>query len=555
MLQDAREISTGTSLHFDICIVGAGAAGITLANELAPHDKSIALLEAGGKRSHARTQSLYDGDVADPHRHGPLTRYRQRSLGGTTVVWGGRCAPFDDIDFQHRSYVPHSGWPISRKELEPYYQRAHDYLELGHFAYSTGGACTQNLKQLIPGLQAPDVSDEFLWRFSPPTNFAKRYSAKLKAQPNLTLFLHANCLKLVTNKEGNIVLYAETSSLLLNKFKVYARVFVLAAGGLEVTRLLLASNEHHPNGIGNGHDLVGRFYLSHVAGSVGPVQLRSHRGEITHTYQKTSDNVYCRPALAIKEHAQRTHSLLNFRATLTHPPPEDPRHHSSVCSAMYLLKWCLSGRISPEFNRALANGQYRNILLHSRNIIMDFPSLVSFAPVWIRKRLMCRRKLPSIEFKSRNNIYHLHYDSEQSPNYQSRVTLGDRKDSLGIRKLYVDWRFSSLDIDSTVRSISLLNAAFLKSGVGRLLREQEDLTAMISEQVHVGSHHLGLTRMGATPKQGVVDSNCKVFGTDNLYVASSSVFPTSSFANPTLTIVALAIRLGDFLRSLLGGKQ
>jgi choline dehydrogenase-like flavoprotein len=550
MFQDARDIPTGASLTFDVCIIGGGAAGITLANELSSHCRSIALLEAGGMRSHAATQALYDGDVANPLRHGPLSKYRRRCLGGTTVVWGGRCAPFDDIDFEERSYVSNSGWPIDRKDLEPYYHRAHDYLDLGDFSYSMGGGCTQNLKPLIPGLQAPEVSDDFLWRFSPPTNFAKKYCAKLKTDPNVTLFLHANCLKLVTNTEGNIVLYAETCSLLLNKFKVRARQFVLAAGGLEITRLLLASKDHHSNGIGNGNDLVGRFYLSHIAGSVGPLHLTPHGKGITHTYQKSSDNIYCRPALAIKDNAQRSHGLLNFRATLTHPPPEDPRHCSSVWSAMYLLKWCLSGKISPEFNKALASAQYRNILLHLRNIIADFPSLMSFAPIWIGKRIMSRRKLPSVELKSNNNTYYLHYDSEQSPNYHSRVTLADKRDSLGVRRLSVDWKYSNGDIESALRSIYIVNAAFSRACVGTILARHEELVDIISEQVHVGSHHIGLTRMGITAKQGVVDSNCRVFETNNLYIASSSVFPTSSFANPTLTIVALAIRLGDHLRSI-----
>ena len=534
-------------MTFDICIVGAGAAGITVANELSSQNVSIALLEAGGKRSATNTQALYDGDVVNPDRHGPLASYRRRCLGGTTVVWGGRCAPFEDIDFEERAYVPGSGWPISRKELDPYYRRAHDYLELGDFAYSMGSAYPQNMKSSFPGLQANEVLDDLLWRFSPPTNFARKYSGKLKAKPNLTVFLHANCLKLITNKEGNIVLYVETSSLLFNRFKVYARTFVLAAGGLEVTRLLLSSNDNHPDGIGNNRNLVGRFYLSHIAGSVGPLQLTSHGGEMAPAYLKTRDNVYCRQAFAIRGDAQKKHGLMNFRGILTHPPPEDPQHHSSVCSAMYLLKWCFSGRIPPEFNKALANSQYSNILLHSKNIIRDVPSLVAFAPIWIRKRIMARRKLPSVEFKNRDNIYYLHYDSEQSPNYDSRVSLGDKRDAFGIKRLSVDWRFSDFDVDSATRSIKLLDASFIKSGVGRLLTNHESLPELIRDQVHVGSHHLGLTRMGTTSHQGVVDRNCRVFGTENLFIASSSVFPTSSFANPTLTIVALAIRLGDHL--------
>jgi choline dehydrogenase-like flavoprotein len=170
------------------------------------------------------------------------------------------------------------------------------------------------------------------------------------------------------------------------------------------------------------------------------------------------------------------------------------------------------------------------------------------------KRILSRRKLPSVEFGNKGNVYHLHYDSEQSPNSESRVSLSEKRDALGMRRLYVDWRFSDFDVESAAGSIKLLNASFIKSDVGKLLNEHESLPAIIRSQVHVGSHHLGLTRMGATPHQGVVDSNCRVFDTNNLFIASSSVFPTSSFANPTLTIVALTIRLADHLTTLLDDR-
>jgi choline dehydrogenase-like flavoprotein len=551
MFQDAHDIPTGASLTFDVCIIGAGAAGITLANELSSHNCRIVLLESGGGRRERYTQALYEGDVVDPHRHGPLASYRQRRFGGTTTVWGGRCAPFDDIDFEYRDYVPYSGWPITKKDLESYYRRAHDYLDLGEYSYLISDACPTQQQKLIPGLQGGDVVDHFLWRFSRPTNFASKFSSALQQSSAVTVLLHANCLRLVTNKEGNTISFAEVESLSFNKFRVNARLFLLATGGLETARLLLVSNDTHRNGIGNDYDLVGRFYLSHIGGSVGPVRFTPHGGTIGDFYLKTRDDVYCRQTLAIREPGQKKHGLLNLRVTLTHPPPSDPHHGSSVCSAMYMLKRILAGKIPPEYDRDLTSLQFNHLLMHVRNVIVDSPALLSFARMWVSKRLLSRRKLPSITYRSPSNTYFIRYDSEQSPNPTSRAILSEKRDVFGTRRLAVDWKFSACDVESVVHSLALMNSYFLSSGVGSLELHHETLSQSIRRQVNVGSHHLGLTRMASTPRAGVVDSNCQVFGVHNLFVASSAVFSTSSFANPTLTIVALAIRLGEHLKAVM----
>ena len=551
MFQDARDIPTGASLTFDVCIIGAGAAGITLANELSSHNFRIVLLESGGARRERHTQALYDGDVVNPHRHGPLASYRQRRFGGTTTVWGGRCAPFDDIDFEYRDYVPYSGWPIAKKDLESYYRRAHDYLDLGEYSYLIRQACPPQQRALIPGLQDSDVIDHFLWRFSPPTNFASKFSRALQQLSTVTVLLHANCLKLVTNKEGTTVSFAEVASLSFNNFRVNARLFVLATGGLEATRLLLVSNDTHRNGIGNEYDLVGRFYLSHIGGSVGPVRFTPRGGTIGDFYIKTRDDVYCRQTLAIREQVQKKHGLLNLRATLTHPPPSDPDHGSSVCSAMYMLKRFLAGKVPPEYDRDLASRQFHHLLMHVRNVVVDSPALLSFARMWVSKRLLSRRKLPSVTYRSSTNTYFIRYDSEQSPNPTSRAFLSEKRDVFGTRRLAVDWKFSACDVESVVHSLALMNSYFVSSAVGSLELHHETLSENITRQINVGSHHLGLTRMASTPHAGVVDNTCRVFGVQNLFVASSAVFSTSSFANPTLTIVALAIRLGEHLKALM----
>jgi len=157
MITDARRLPPNSIINCDICIIGAGAAGIALASELLHSGKDVVLLEGGGTRLERGMQDLYKGEVVDPDRHGRLELYRQRRFGGTTAVWGGRCAPFDEIDFECRPYLPHSGWPIHKTDLDPYYVRAHEYCDLGTYAYRVSEALPNQPEEMIPGLESSDV--------------------------------------------------------------------------------------------------------------------------------------------------------------------------------------------------------------------------------------------------------------------------------------------------------------------------------------------------------------------------------------------------------------
>jgi hypothetical protein len=551
MIIDARQLPNHHSIECDICIVGGGAAGITLAYELLKSGKDVVLLESGGARSEPRIQDLYKGQVVDPRKHGRLDFYRQRRFGGTTSVWGGRCAPFDDIDFEARPYVPYSGWPIRKRDLNSYYLRAHAYCDLGDYDYDTCSALPNQPVEMVPGFRSPHVRTDRLWRYSLPTDFASAFGGALRKSKDIKVYLHANCLKIRANQTGTSVDLLEVASSPAKRFKVRAMRYVLAVGGLEVTRLLLTSNDTHPMGLGNSRDLVGRFYLSHMTGDVGEVHFSPKGGEIVWNYERSEDRVYCRRSISITEEKQRSDGLLNFRATLSHPPIEDPRHGNGVLSAMYLIKRYLIARIPPEYSRSLSGMaplQYASE--HLGNVIKDSGNVARFSSVWIRQRLLRKRKLPSAVFKSKTNTYTLHFDAEQSPNINSRVKLGDTIDIFGIRRLSVDWRFLDLDVQSVVRSCQLMSMAFNRCGVGKMLFRPESMTDYIRSNCSVGSHHIGTTRMASSGSLGVVDENCRMHGIDNLYIASSSVFPTSGIANPTLTIVALSIRLADHLQQI-----
>jgi len=523
-----------------------------VANELLNSSLDVVVLESGGFGSDAATLDLCRGEVLDPGHHAPLDGYRQRCYGGTTNTWGGRCAPHDPIDFEARPYVPYSGWPITLGDLDPYYERAHVYCDVGQYNYKAAESLPRGNEPLIPGLKSDDVAQDWIWRFSLPSNFAKLSPAAFKTSPRMRVYLHANCLGVQLNKEGNHVAGLRVASLRLNHFTVRAKYYVLAAGGLEVPRILLSSRDICPAGVGNDRDLVGRFYCDHVAGDLCLVKFTPKGGPIIWNFETAHDGVYCRRALRIREETQRREQVLNFRCYVAHPSMANPRHGDAILSAGYLAKRFLIHKIPPEFDKALAGRMtpYKQVGPHMMNVLLGSPRLVGFSFVWLRKRILARRKLPAISMPNKNNIYNLHFDSEQSPNPDSRVMLGEEKDALGMNRLRVDWRMTDRDIQSVLKCFRIISRAFRNSGVATMLEEEESIAREFPNRVGVGSHHYGTTRMAADPSRGVVDPNCRVFGTDNLFIATSSTFPTPSFANPVLSIVALSLRLADHLKRL-----
>lgn len=552
MFLDAREIPAGTQIDCDIVIVGSGAGGMPVAHELLNTSLNVVLLESGGWRQEAETQDLCRGEVLDPAHHSPTDKYRQRCYGGTTTLWGGRCAPHDPIDYEKRSYVPYSGWPISPVEMDPFYERAHVYCEVGRYNYKGAESLPRGNEPYIPGFKSDDVAQDWIWRYSLPSNFAKLSPAAFKNSPRTRVYLHANCLGVQMNKEGNHVAGLRVASLRGNHFSVRAKYYVLAAGGLEVPRILLSSSDVCPAGVGNDRDLVGRFYCGHLAGDLGLVKFTPKGGPIIWDFEVSNDGIYCLRALRIREETQRREQLLNFRCYLNHPSLSDPIHGSAVLSAGYLVKRFMIEKIPPEFDKSLTMRMtsYKQMVPHLKNVALGFPKLFGFSFKWLRKRILARRKLPSIALFNQHNVYNLHFDAEQAPNPDSRVTLTEQRDSLGMRRLRVDWRMTGQDIESVLKCFRIISRDFRASGVGTTLADDQVMAEQMCHRVGVGSHHYGTTRMASDPSCGVVDTHYRVFGTDNLFIATSSTFPTPSFANPVLSIVAHSLRLADYLKHL-----
>lgn len=366
----------------------------------------------------------------------------------------------------------------------------------------------------------------------------------------MRVYLHANCLAVQMNKEGNHVAGLRVASLQGNHFSVRAKHYVLAAGALEVPRILLSSRDVCPAGVGNDRDLVGRFYCGHITGDLCLVKFTPKGGPVIWDFEVSHDGVYCRRALRIREETQRREQLLNFRCYVSHPSLVDPAHGSAILSAGFLLKRFLIEKIPPEFDKALTRRMthFKEAGPHLKNVVLGAPSLLGFSYKWFTKRILARRKLPAISLMSKNNIYNLHFDSEQSPNPDSRVTLGEQADALGMKRLRVDWRMNTMDIESVLKCFRIVSRDLLASGVGTALVEEKTIAEELPHRIGIGSHQYGTTRMANDPSSGVVDPNCRVFGTDNLFIATSSTFPTPSFANPVLTIVAMSLRLADHLK-------
>ncbi len=549
MFLDAKDIPRDSVLRCDILVVGTGAAGATLATELAGSGLEVIVLEGGGLADETETQRLYEGEVDEPKQHGELTRYRRRRFGGTTSVWGGRCAPFDPLDFEARPHVPYSGWPVTRTEMDPYYARAHVYAHTGDYTYRVDEALPGGPPDLVEGFRSEVVLQDQIWRFSLPTDFGRTNRRRLQEAANVRVILHANCSGLRLQPGAEALESVQVSSLGGHRFQVQARDFVLAAGGLETTRLLLTANEVRPEGLGNEHGLLGRFYSSHIAGDLGSVTFTPQARHVVWQYEQTREGVYCKRNLRIHEQAQKDMGLLNFRCILTHPPFGDFTHRNGILSAVYLVKRFFTKQIPPEYSRELASREYRNVREHFRNVLCDAPNFARFSVHWLFRRILATRKFPSVAMPSAANTYTIHFDGEQAPNPSSRVELSREKDALGMNRLSVKWRFTETDLDSVAACHRLLKQELEKTGVARLELDPAMVLDTIRDKVGVGSHHIGTTRMSDDPKTGVVNRNCTLHSVPNLHLAAPSVFPTAGFANPVLTTVALAIRLADHLKS------
>lgn len=499
---DARTLPDASHIEADLVIIGGGLAGITLAKELAGGPLKVAILESGGLEIDGDNQALYAGSgvqraPGNPDR--PFDDYpvqsRVRALGGSGHVWGGKCAPLDPADFAERAWIPHSGWPITRRQMQPYYDRACDLLEIPRFPLDRPKSAEPERQPL-----ALDPADGF---FPAPREFSKVSGGTNKAAfdafrtgfaeaANITVYLYANVLKI--HRQGAEIVGLDVGCLDGKRHKAKATRYVLAVGGIENVRLLLVSND-----LGNGHDLVGRFFQGHV------------------TYSNDSDDQNEGTAVAIA------------RAT-----PMD-----LYAPAKGRAAHCVIGADLPAQSR-MQTGNFTATLFR----VQPSETATPVADDTVTVGRMAAR----LAGQGDGQLLGYFAMAEHFPNPDSRVTLDpEHKDALGMPRVRLTWTYGDKDHADLERSVTGLADALGASGEGRMCWSipRDKLLAISS----ASRHHMGTTRMHADPAKGVVDADLRLHEARNLYIAGSSVFPTSGIANPTLTILALTIRLADHLKS------
>jgi len=553
MIRNASAIPADTLLECDLCIVGGGAAGISIAKELAGTHHRVILLEGGGKSESAASRDLYRGTAWPEKSHEPLEENRRRQWGGSTAAWGGRCIPLDPVDFEKRDWIPHSGWPLTRADLDPFFARANILCEAGAPNYDAREVFSGGQQEIISGFDGDDVVSWPLERWGPPTHFGRRYAKDLASAENISVLLGANCLHIQLAENGSEVTRVDAASFGGNRFSVKARHFVVACGGLENARLLLNSNDVHKNGIGNGRDRVGRYYMSHLFGAFAWARLRDIDHGFIYDFEKDSDGVYCRRRFWITPEAQRTGQIGNAITFFFRPSLSQSVHRNALFSATYLAKFLLGTLKRKNVRGGLERIRKNRETLseHLKIVVADAPGLLPQALAIVRGRYFAKRRLPFVLPPKKDNAFYLFYQTEHAPNPESRVVLDPARDAFGMQRLQARIAFTGLDVETVRRTHRLMRRQFEKTQTGELIYEETEMLEKLRDDIaHFNSsaHQIGTTRMGIDPGTSVVDADCRVHGTANLFATGTSVFPTSGHANPTLTLVALAVRLADHLK-------
>lgn len=518
---------------------------------------SVLIVESGGVVETDSSRDLNKGSADPPGSHEPLQENRRRQWGGASAVWGGRCIPFDELDFAERSWVDHSGWPFGRSELDRYYIDAMRLCEAGRMDFDAHTALP-SAPEFLPGLDGDGLVTYALERWSSPTHFGKRYRKLLASSSSTLIILNATCTHIQLSPSGEDVAHIRVENPIGECREVSARFYVIAAGGLENARLLLASRDVSPNGIGNHSDCLGRFYQTHLFGCHARLVLADGAPRAHVAFDRDEDGVYCRRRVWFEPPTQEAAQMLNTVFFPTRPPLGATGHRSALFSGVYLAKTLIAAARRPATAMSFLRSERDALLSHGAVFFRELPRAVPELLRVVLGRFGGSRRLPAVLPPDGERSYYLQFQAEQTPNPAARLVLSTECDAFGMPRLVVAPRVTAEDVDSVLKAHRMLDRRLRKTGLGMLEYDEGELYASVvrsTRQVNSAAHHLGTTRMSTNPTHGVVNPNCKVHGVSNLYAVGGSVFPTSGHANPTLTVVALALRLADHLASQSGESR
>lgn len=558
---DPQTIPDQEVLTTDVLIVGAGPAGLFLAREMLDSQHDVILLESGGLEEDSATQALADCVMEDtPDLYPNIIWSHDRRFGGTAVQWDVKInnrqnlhlATFDPVDFKKRSWMPNSGWPIDYDTLHPYYMRTLDAWETGVDSLDVASWATDERKPL---------------QFRNDELFTKLYltgskglmidgiGSRLKEARNVRVIMKANAVELLANDNASQVDTVQVACLDGRRFRIKARFVVLTQGAYQVPRLLLASDKVARQGLGNDNGLVGRFLMDRQivkTGTLFPSKKISefgfydlqHRG-LAHVLGK----------LAIPEERLEAEQIMNTTIVLNAQPG-----FSKVRMLQRLYGRGTTFRSPAYFSARQVVKALREKRLPERpfhqlyNIIAGLDDLVYIkvarAP-WLQTPY--DRDSNGWYAEPRRDelfkVIDLYQICEQSPDPDNRIELSDERDATGMRKPRVSFRWNDFDIQSAIKAQDIVGHALENAGLGRMRIERRDGMPLVTQMT--AHHPAGTARMSDDPATGVVNPDCQVHGVSNLYVGSSAVFPTGGCAPPTLTIVALCLRIADQVKERL----
>lgn len=533
----------------DVCIVGAGPAGLAVAAGLVEAGRSVTLVEAGDTNWDGTTLPRVRIDAEDPYPFGAIDQSHAAMVGGSTGLWafqlvaegdaepastsGGRYVPLEPLDYLARPEIGTPGWPIGGTDLEPFYMAAQQLCGIGPFRYDTEHWADAEAQPLP--LEGTGVVTS-MFQFGAASAYTLTLPTRLKASGQVRLLRNTSAVRLeyAAGSEGRIdgvwVAGADGAGLLR------ASSVVLAAGGLETVRLLLDTGRATGRTPGNHSGLVGRYFMEHPLVRGGLLVTDQRDAVIRRLGLYATRKVrgtYVSAKLTLTEDVVAAEGLLACSALLV---PRDAAYGSRSSQALSRLR-SPSGRRDPLPTRLLA----------AARVVAGAPS--------VARAVLAQHRQPTIDLADwtganadpRFSVFELLHQTEQSPDPDNRLTLAPERDALGRSGLALNWRWSLADQERIARSRDLFAAALAGRGIGTVVNtDWDDGRPRFLGGTH---HHIGVTRMSRDPDRGVVDSDCRVHGTDNLFVAGTAVFPSSGFVNPTLTVVALGLRLGAHLGS------